>query len=98
MRTCLVCRDDWPADAEFYDRDALVCHACISEGASMQRPSRPRTRGYRTPDQIRQHQRAKYLRHRDAYLARMRDYYAAHRDEINASRRATRAMGRLIDC
>ena len=95
MRVCRVCGESWPADAEIYDGTALVCHACISDGASMQRL---RTRGHRTAEQIRQHQRAKYLRHRDAYLARMRDYYARHRDEINASRRAARAIGRLIDC
>jgi len=89
MRTCVVCRESWPVHADFYDGTALVCHACISEGASMRRL---RTRGYRTPEAERAHQRAKYLRHRDRYLARMAAYYAAHRDEINAGRRARRAV------
>ena len=89
MRTCVACCESWPADAEFYDGTALVCHACISEGVAMRRP---RSRGYRSPEDERAHQRAKYLRHRDAYRARMAAYYAAHRDEINAGRRARRAV------
>ena len=93
-RTCTVCRDDWPADSEFYDGAALVCRACISEGAPMRRLT---TRGYRSPAAEREHQRAKYLRHRDAYLERMRAWYVAHRDEINAERRAKRALARLLD-
>ncbi len=95
MRRCVGCSQPWPADAEFYDGTALVCHACISEGVPMRRLHR---RGYRSPEALREHQRAKYLRHRDAYLTRMRAWYAAHRDEINAERRAKRALARLIDC
>jgi hypothetical protein len=84
-RHCLGCDDDWPADDEFYDGTALVCRACVSEGVRMQRP---KTRGYRTPEAERQHQREKYARHRDRYKAGMRRWYAANRVEHNAKRRA----------
>jgi hypothetical protein len=84
-RLCLGCDDEWPADEEFYDGNALVCRACVTEGVKMQRP---KTRGYRTPEAERQYQREKYARHRDRYKAGMRRWYAANRVEHNAKRRA----------
>ncbi len=84
-RRCLGCDDDWPADDEFYDGNALVCRACVSEGVKMQRP---KTRGYRTPEAERQYQREKYARHREQYIAGMRRWYEANRVERNAKRRA----------
>ena len=84
-RLCLGCDDEWPADEEFYDGNALVCRACVTEGVNMQRP---KTRGYRTPEAERQYQREKYARHRDRYKAGMRRWYAANRVEHNAKRRA----------
>jgi hypothetical protein len=86
-RLCLGCDDEWPADEEFYDGDALVCRACIFEGVKMQRPKKIKTRGYRTPEAERQYQREKYARHRDRYKAGMRRWYEANRDSQNAKRR-----------
>ena len=87
-RLCLGCDDEWPADEEFYDGNALVCRACVTEGVKMQRPKPVKTRGYRTPEAERQYQREKYARHRERYLAGMRRWYAANRVERNAKRRA----------
>ena len=87
-RLCLGCDDEWPADEEFYDGNALVCRACVSEGVKMQRPKPIKKRGYRTPEAERQRQREKYARHRDRYKAGMRRWYAANRVEQNAKRRA----------
>ena len=87
-RLCLGCDDEWPADEEFYDGNALVCRACVTEGVKMQRPKPVKTRGYRTPEAERQYQRDKYARHRERYLAGMRRWYAANRVERNAKRRA----------
>ena len=87
-RLCLGCDDEWPADEEFYDGNALVCRACVTEGVKMQRPKPVKTRGYRTPEAERQRQREKYARHRDRYLAGRRNWYRANRVEQNAKRRA----------
>lgn len=86
-KICVGCRDSWPADEEFYRQGQDICNACFSEGV---RPPRKKTRGYRTPEQTRQHQKEKYERHKDAYKARMRRWYAANKDEHNARRRARR--------
>ena len=87
-RLCLGCDDEWPADEEFYDGNALVCRACVAEGVKMQRPKPVKKRGYRTPEAERQYQREKYARHREQYLAGMRRWYQANRVERNAKRRA----------
>ena len=87
-RLCLGCDDEWPADEEFYDGNALVCRACVAEGVKMQRPKTVKTRGYRTPEAERQYQREKYARHREQYKASMRRWYEANRDTHNAKRRA----------
>ena len=93
-RLCLGCDDEWPADEEFYDGNALVCRACVSEGVQMQRPKPVKTRGYRTPEAERQYQREKYARHRDRYIAGMRRWYAANRESRNEKRRAKYAAKR----
>jgi len=93
-RHCLGCDDDWPADEEFYDGNALVCRACVSEGIAMQRPKAVKKRGYRTPEAERQYQREKYARHRERYLAGMRRWYESVREERNATRRLNYAMAR----
>jgi hypothetical protein len=87
-RVCLGCREEWPADEEFYRQGSPVCLACEAAGVKARKP---KTRGYRTPDAERLYQREKYARHRDRYMARMRTWYQANRVEINAKRRAQRA-------
>ena len=87
-RRCLGCDDDWPADDEFYDGNALVCRACVSEGVKMQRPKAAKKRGYRTPEAERERQREKYARHREHYIVGMRRWYESNRVERNAKRRA----------
>lgn len=89
-KICLGCNEPWPNDEEFYKPGRDICHACFSEGLRITKPKKPKTRGFRTPEQKRQHQREKYLRHREAYMARMRRWYAANKDVHNAKRRAKR--------
>jgi hypothetical protein len=95
MPACVGCHEDWPRGREFYRVGNDVCLACEAEG--YRKPAKPKARGYRTPEQVREHQRAKYLRHRDSYLARMREYYAANAAAINQRRRALRAKGQVTE-
>mgnify|MGYP000025652869 CR=1 FL=1 len=90
-KVCIGCQEDWPADAEFYREGSPVCLACEAEGV---KAPKVKTRGYRTPEAARKHQREKYQRHKEAYKARMRAWHAANRDARNAKRRAAYAAAK----
>ena len=84
-KVCIGCQEDWPDDAEFYREGSPVCLACEAEGV---KAPKVKTRGYRTTEAERAHQKAKYQRHKAKYKARMQRWYEDNREAHNAKRRA----------
>lgn len=79
------------------DRPVCKCHGEPMYWATETRESRPSFGGYwRCAVKKREHERARYARHREQKLERQRDYYREHGWKVKRLNDLRNARGRVI--